>query len=702
MNAIGSGFLLLFFLVVMAVVLPALLIWFAVRIVGLMFRIFGLGSRTVGRGGGALVRFISGMLNDALSLVTGLFAAAIALLLGLTNILLLRGKAIRHYFTSLEDELIAVLQCAYRLIIGHPLRLLGMGPALKNMEERMPPMMAGPATARPRGQASAPPTRSGSQGAEDEFPGYSVLGQLPPGGSGALLHVANPTESKVKEMLARGISIPQRVVIKAFSLDSGSTLPQIVRESRALEAAGRLGLVIEHNLDDTRFHYVMPFIEGVTLDVTATQLHEQAGTRGLKGSSLQAAISHARDLTRILARFHAEGLWHKDIKPSNLIVGPDGLHVVDLGLVTPLASAMTLTTHGTEYYRDPELVRLAMKGVKVHQVDGAKFDIYGTGAVLYTLLEDAFPAHGSLSRFDKPSPKALQFVVRKAMAEMDSRYEAADHMTQDLEFLLAAKDVWAVQPAQLPSFNGTLPSIVKISHTGPNRALAGHHAEAASGWEEPPSTHGDRGPVTRAAAAAGWTAPPVRHTDALDRTGRRRKRRGPFKALALAGIGACSLVFYLAAFTTAFHKYAYEVLPRADAPSISQDEGGSLDGPLQGPLRFPLQGPVKALSVLPPQSPVLVAGGSTPLADVMRAHLLLNDFIPVILDAARSKASRRELLAGIQVQIGSGGLAEPETQQRVREWQQKAAPEITALIWLDDDPDTLPEVLMFGATSSSN
>ena len=33
------------------------------------------------------------------------------------------------------------------------------------------------------------------------------------------------------------------------------------------------------------------------------------------------------------------------------------VQLVDLGLITPLASAMTLTTHGTEYFRDPELVR---------------------------------------------------------------------------------------------------------------------------------------------------------------------------------------------------------------------------------------------------------------------------------------------------------------------------------------------------------
>ena len=66
--------------------------------------------------------------------------------------------------------------------------------------------------------------------------------------------------------------------------------------------------------------------------------------------------------------------------------------------MTPLRSGMTLTTHGTEYFRDPEMVRLALTGVKVHEVDGAKFDVYAAGAVLFSMIENSFPAHGGLSQ----------------------------------------------------------------------------------------------------------------------------------------------------------------------------------------------------------------------------------------------------------------------------------------------------------------
>jgi len=691
MNVIGGGILLLFFLAAMAVILPAILVWVAVRLVGLVFHVFGMSNRAPRHGGGNLVRFVKGMLNDALSLVSGLVAATLALVLGLTNILLLRGRAVRHYFAALEDELVAVMQCAYRLILGHPLRLLGMGPALTNLEERMPQMMAGPRKLETEGPGV--PNPQSARHTPGEFEGYRVLSQLPPGGSGALLHVARPTPEKASELQSRGVSVPDRVVIKAFSLETGSTLPQIVRESRALEAAGRLGLVLEHRLDESSFHYVMPFIAGDTLDVTAKRLHEHSGDDGLQDGDLQGAIGHACDLTRILARFHSEGLWHKDIKPSNLIVGPAGLHVVDLGLVTPLASAMTLTTHGTEYYRDPELVRLAMKGVKVHQVDGAKFDIYGSGAVLYTLLENSFPAHGSLSRFNRPSPKALQFVVRKAMADMDSRYSAAAHMSQDLEYLLKAEDVWSVLPADLPSYRGGLATPMEVSHRAPATAQAPYRTMGESDWAADHSGPDDLGPVTRAAQAAGWNSPTPQGQRHLGRTARRRKRRGPFKALALAVMGLLSITFYGAGFTSSFNN-----------PGVSDSAAQASDLRLRptADLSNPDLTVIMAeLNKLSPQSLVLVTGPNRTSARPLREEISRAGLTPVANDASLSSETSRNWIAGAQVQRGGSTCDDPAARVRLIAWQKVSAPELDALVWLTGEDLSRTEVLLFEAAQGS-
>ena len=145
------------------------------------------------------------------------------------------------------------------------------------------------------------------------------------------------------------------------------------------------------------------------------------------------------------------------MKPDNIIIHYGTASLVDLGLVTPLASAMTLTTHGTEYFRDPELVRQAMRGVKVHQIDGTKFDVYGAGAVLYFMLENTFPAHGVLSDFSKESPECLRWIVRRAMADYDKRYASIDEMLADVEKLLSEKDILSARPADLPSMGGKAP-----------------------------------------------------------------------------------------------------------------------------------------------------------------------------------------------------------------------------------------------------
>ena len=182
-----------------------------------------------------------------------------------------------------------------------------------------------------------------------------------------------------------------------------------------------------------------------------------SGGAGLTGEQLRTVLGYARDLCDHLTRFHDEGLWHKDIKPSNLMVADGRLEVVDFGLVTPLESPLTLTTHGTEYFRDPELVRMAMAGRRVKDVDGVKFDLYSAGAVIFSVLENSFPAHGSLSSLSKPAPPALRWIVRRAMADIDKRYRSAEELGRDLEVLIAAEDPNDVKPADLPSVTGAAP-----------------------------------------------------------------------------------------------------------------------------------------------------------------------------------------------------------------------------------------------------
>jgi len=424
-------------LVAGAFVAAVVLYW----LIGAIFKGVGWAFRTTGRLFGHLFACIGGVIAETVRAAGALATAILLLPMALMNVALGRWSASKHYVRAANDEMRNSGMSLYRAAIGWPLRLVGLGALLEGFEARLVEVV----TRAPRGD-----------GGGLDFKGYTIERSLPQGGSGAQLFLAHPSAQHKEQLAAQGVTLPDDVVIKAFGLSSGSSLPQMMRENRALEAARRMGLVFEHHSEGDRFFYVMPYVPGDDLGVVTRRLHEASPTAGLSNAALGAVVGYANRLLGILGRFHDAGVWHKDIKPSNIVVNGESLELIDLGLVTPLASAMTLTTHGTEYYRDPELVRQAMRGVKVHEVDGVKFDLYSAGAVVYSMIEDSFPAHGNLSRITKRCPEALSWIVRRSMAEPRQRYDSAAQMHADLAKLAAAKDPFALRPAELPSMGGAL------------------------------------------------------------------------------------------------------------------------------------------------------------------------------------------------------------------------------------------------------
>jgi serine/threonine protein kinase len=396
---------------------------------------FGVGLfSAIGAVFGRIFEFIGGVIGDAIRLVGATVTAVVFVPLVLLNVMIGRWSAANHFANAFRTEIGIVGHRAWSLAVRRPLRLVFLEGLLEGVEQRaVEAVRQAPGPDRPkRGM---------------EFPGFEVTGSLPAGGSGAKLYIARPDDATKRRL----VGSPDEVVIKSFALAEGSSLPQIVRESRSLDAARRLGLVLAHELNDTRFWYAMPYHPGDNLTAVVRQAHAFADDRGLGRDDLGQLVGYAIDLVATLDRYHAGGMWHKDVKPDNIIVHDAAAHLVDFGLVSSLKSAMTLTTHGTEYFRDPEMVRLAMKGVKVHEVNGAKFDVYGAGAVLYFMLENTFPAHGGLSRFEGQSPEALRMIVRRAMADYAHRYESAAAMLADLRVVAAASDPWSVKPGMLPS-----------------------------------------------------------------------------------------------------------------------------------------------------------------------------------------------------------------------------------------------------------
>eukprot|EP01012_Entosiphon_sulcatum_P033973 TRINITY_DN4302_c1_g2_i1.p1 TRINITY_DN4302_c1_g2~~TRINITY_DN4302_c1_g2_i1.p1 ORF type:complete len:832 (-),score=144.14 TRINITY_DN4302_c1_g2_i1:280-2775(-) len=98
---------------------------------------------------------------------------------------------------------------------------------------------------------------------------------------------------------------------------------------------------------------------------------------------------------------HSNGVMHKDIKPSNVMVMPDGcVCISDFGVAEqlPLYQGDDLCphTHGSPAFQSPQI---AAGSAKVH---GAKADVWAAGVTLYAMLTGRMPfaAEGLISLYD--------------------------------------------------------------------------------------------------------------------------------------------------------------------------------------------------------------------------------------------------------------------------------------------------------------
>src|SRR5437762_3587039 len=160
------------------------------------------------------------------------------------------------------------------------------------------------------------------------------------------------------------------------------------------------------------------------------------------------AVSIATDVLDALEHAHAHGIAHRDIKPDNIVVSPDGAVLVDLGIARAIATSgddrVTRSGFvvGTEEYMSPE------QAAGAPDVDG-RTDIYALGIVLFESLAGR-PPFSSVSaaavldmhQHEKPPdirslrrdiPKPLSLVLARALAKgREERWQTAAEMREAL------------------------------------------------------------------------------------------------------------------------------------------------------------------------------------------------------------------------------------------------------------------------------
>ncbi|MBX3467988.1 MAG: protein kinase [Planctomycetes bacterium] len=144
---------------------------------------------------------------------------------------------------------------------------------------------------------------------------------------------------------------------------------------------------------------------------------------------LPQAVGAARGILAGLGAIHAQGIVHRDVKPANVLVDPEGrVKLADFGLARAVEGSSVLTQTGTilgtPFYMAPELIR----GQEV----GPSIDIYAAGATLWVLLVGEPPYPG-----DNPL-KVLQAHLREPVPDLRHRLAGApERLAQALDALLA-------------------------------------------------------------------------------------------------------------------------------------------------------------------------------------------------------------------------------------------------------------------------
>ncbi|TDD93462.1 serine/threonine protein kinase [Actinomadura rubrisoli] len=206
-------------------------------------------------------------------------------------------------------------------------------------------------------------------------------------------------------------ALGRQVAVKLLRLEWGADATARFR----FESEARFAAELRHNgiaqafdfgEQDGRAFLVMELVPGEPLD----EILARDG-----GLPVEAVLDLVVQACRALTVAHEAGVVHRDVKPANLMVSPDGtLKITDFGIARRLAAASQTQTGmvmGTAHYISPE------------QASGQQIspsaDVYSLGVVAYECLTGSPPFDGRT-----PVEIALKH-VRDAPPELPSRVPAA-------------------------------------------------------------------------------------------------------------------------------------------------------------------------------------------------------------------------------------------------------------------------------------
>jgi eukaryotic-like serine/threonine-protein kinase len=248
---------------------------------------------------------------------------------------------------------------------------------------------------------------------------------------------------------ARHAILDRQVAIKAMARHLESD-PEFGRrflqeaQSQARLSHPRIVGVGDFFAEAGQYFLVMPLMSGKSL---ADRLHEIQSALPISD-----ALVIARDVLDALDYAHQNGVIHRDVKPSNILLDRDGhASLTDFGIALSLGRGrvtLTRTSLGTPHYMSPEQIR-SPRGID-HRTD-----VYSFGCVLYEMLtgrppfaeaadaEDTdfalkeahvYRAPESLRKWNHQVPAWLDAAVLRALAKNpDERFSGCGEFRRTLD-----------------------------------------------------------------------------------------------------------------------------------------------------------------------------------------------------------------------------------------------------------------------------
>ncbi|WP_433792858.1 protein kinase domain-containing protein [Actinoplanes sp. CA-252034] len=304
----------------------------------------------------------------------------------------------------------------------------------------------------------------------------------------------------IDDVLGRTVAV--KILLPAL-LDEPGFAERFRGEARTMATINHPGVVdvYDYGSDQQIAFLVMEYVEGDALSRTLSRVGRLTPARTM------ALVAQAADA---LQAAHGNGIVHRDVKPGNLLVRPNGtLVLTDFGIArSALVGQLTVAgaVLGTASYISPEQA--------AGDVATAASDVYALGVVAYQCLSGHRPFDGAtpieiamkhVRETPRPLPAdippAVRAIVERAMAkDPGARWPSASAMAA-----VARQAASSLTTAQQPVAPQSAPPVHNSRPTSapPNRPQSGGPTSGAARAAVPRPVSGARG------AASVPSAPPV-------------------------------------------------------------------------------------------------------------------------------------------------------------------------------------------------